>query len=61
MASKGHRVLAFATLAFAESEFPENFEFKNDPENYPNKGEMIRRIFQPQWKNSQRNMNYPHG
>jgi sodium/potassium-transporting ATPase subunit alpha len=35
MASKGHRVLAFAALALPESEFPENFEFKKDPVNYP--------------------------
>jgi sodium/potassium-transporting ATPase subunit alpha len=35
MASKGHRVLAFAALALPESDFPENFEFKKDPVNYP--------------------------
>jgi sodium/potassium-transporting ATPase subunit alpha len=35
MASKGHRVLAFAALALPEDQFPENFEFKKDPINYP--------------------------
>ena len=35
MASRGHRVLAFAALALPESEYPSNFEFKKDPVNYP--------------------------
>ena len=35
MASKGHRVLAFAALALPESEFPGDFEFKKSPANYP--------------------------
>jgi sodium/potassium-transporting ATPase subunit alpha len=35
MASKGHRVLAFSALALPQDEYPENFEFKKDPANYP--------------------------
>ena len=35
MASKGHRVLAFAILEMPESQYPANFEFKKDPKNYP--------------------------
>ena len=35
MASKGHRVLAFAALALPGDQYPENFEFKKDPDNYP--------------------------
>ncbi|KXS21130.1 hypothetical protein M427DRAFT_93562 [Gonapodya prolifera JEL478] len=38
MASKGHRVLAFAKLDLPGDQFPENFEFVKDPPNYPNKG-----------------------
>ncbi|KAJ1558930.1 hypothetical protein HK405_012712, partial [Cladochytrium tenue] len=37
MASKGHRVLAFAALALPGNEFPEDFEFTKDPINYPTK------------------------
>ncbi|KAJ3303844.1 hypothetical protein HDU76_005292 [Blyttiomyces sp. JEL0837] len=37
MASKGHRVLAFAGLALPGDKFPENFEFTKDPVNYPSK------------------------
>ncbi|KAJ3308162.1 hypothetical protein HDV04_001716, partial [Boothiomyces sp. JEL0838] len=35
MASKGHRVLAFACLALPGDQYPEDFEFKKDPANYP--------------------------
>ncbi|RIA83725.1 hypothetical protein C1645_833339 [Glomus cerebriforme] len=35
MASKGHRVLAFAQLLLPSDQFPENFEFKKDEKNYP--------------------------
>ena len=35
MASKGHRVLAFASFALPKDEFPEGFEFKKAPANYP--------------------------
>jgi len=35
MASKGHRVLAFAALALPGDQFPADFEFKKDPPNYP--------------------------
>jgi sodium/potassium-transporting ATPase subunit alpha len=35
MASKGHRVLAFAGLALPKAEFPADFEFKKVPANYP--------------------------
>lgn len=35
MASKGHRVLAFASFALPQEEFPEDFEFKKIPANYP--------------------------
>lgn len=37
MASKGHRVLAFANLYLDGAEYPENYEFSKDPVNYPNK------------------------
>jgi sodium/potassium-transporting ATPase subunit alpha len=36
MASKGHRVLAFAALALPGDQYPEDFEFKKEPINYPN-------------------------
>ncbi|KAJ3318730.1 hypothetical protein HDV06_007055 [Boothiomyces sp. JEL0866] len=35
MASKGHRVLAFACLALPGDQYPADFEFKKDPVNYP--------------------------
>ena len=35
MASKGHRVLAFAGLALPGNAYPENFVFTKDPINYP--------------------------
>ena len=35
MASKGHRVLAFAAFALPGDQFPESFEFKKDPVNFP--------------------------
>ena len=35
MASKGHRVLAFAAFALPESEYPADFQFKKDPFNFP--------------------------
>jgi sodium/potassium-transporting ATPase subunit alpha len=35
MASKGHRVLAFARLELPSSSHPEGFEFTKDPPNYP--------------------------
>jgi sodium/potassium-transporting ATPase subunit alpha len=35
MASKGHRVLAFATDELEGSTFPEDFAFNRDPANYP--------------------------
>ncbi|TPX60133.1 hypothetical protein PhCBS80983_g01998 [Powellomyces hirtus] len=38
MASKGHRVLAFAALALPGDTYPENFVFTKDPQNYPSTG-----------------------
>lgn len=38
MASKGHRVLAFAALALPREQFPENFQFIKNPANYPSTG-----------------------
>ncbi|KAJ3152839.1 hypothetical protein HDU89_001044 [Geranomyces variabilis] len=38
MASKGHRVLAFAALALPREQFPEDFTFTKDPANYPSTG-----------------------
>ena len=35
MASKGHRVLAFAALALPESQYPADYEFVKQPPNYP--------------------------
>ncbi|GBC10190.1 hypothetical protein RclHR1_09410003 [Rhizophagus clarus] len=35
MASKGHRVLAFARLLLPGDKYPENYEFKKDDKNYP--------------------------
>ncbi|KAI9592828.1 hypothetical protein BDF19DRAFT_387969 [Syncephalis fuscata] len=35
MASKGHRVLAFAQLLLPSSEYPADYEFTKDPTNYP--------------------------
>ncbi|EGF82503.1 hypothetical protein BATDEDRAFT_86311 [Batrachochytrium dendrobatidis JAM81] len=35
MASKGHRVLAFAALALPGDQYPANFVFTKDPVNYP--------------------------
>ncbi|KAH6576032.1 hypothetical protein BASA60_004692 [Batrachochytrium salamandrivorans] len=35
MASKGHRVLAFAALALPGDQYPANFQFTKDPVNYP--------------------------
>jgi len=35
LASKGHRVLAFAALALPGDKYPENFEFTKNPINYP--------------------------
>ncbi|KAJ3038936.1 hypothetical protein HDV00_012766 [Rhizophlyctis rosea] len=35
MASKGHRVLAFAALAMPREKYPEDFQFVKDPANYP--------------------------
>ncbi|KAJ3283717.1 hypothetical protein HK104_010251 [Borealophlyctis nickersoniae] len=37
MASKGHRVLAFSALALPRDQFPEDFQFTKDPQNYPSK------------------------
>ncbi|TPX30672.1 hypothetical protein SmJEL517_g05824 [Synchytrium microbalum] len=37
MASKGHRVLAFAALPLPRTEFPANFEFTKEPPTYPSK------------------------
>ena len=37
MASRGHRVLAFAQLLLSGDQYPEDFGFKKDPINYPNK------------------------
>ncbi|KAJ3197341.1 hypothetical protein HDU67_003765, partial [Dinochytrium kinnereticum] len=37
MASKGHRVLAFAALALPGDQYPADYEFKKDPANYPTK------------------------
>ncbi|KAJ3316723.1 hypothetical protein HDU93_004290, partial [Gonapodya sp. JEL0774] len=38
MASKGHRVLAFAKLELSEATFPPTFAFERDPPNYPRQG-----------------------
>ncbi|KAJ3181454.1 hypothetical protein HDU87_001062 [Geranomyces variabilis] len=38
MASKGHRVLAFAALALPGEQFPADFVFTKDPVNYPSTG-----------------------
>lgn len=38
MASKGHRVLAFAALALPDEQYPANFVFTKDPINYPREG-----------------------
>ncbi|KAI8827006.1 uncharacterized protein EV422DRAFT_549544 [Fimicolochytrium jonesii] len=38
MASKGHRVLAFAALALPRDKYPEDFVFTKDPANYPSTG-----------------------
>ncbi|CAI2191862.1 11376_t:CDS:2 [Funneliformis geosporum] len=35
MASKGHRVLAFAQLLLPGDQYPENFEFEREEKNYP--------------------------
>jgi sodium/potassium-transporting ATPase subunit alpha len=35
MASKGHRVLAFAALALPGDKYPVDYEFKKDPVNFP--------------------------
>ncbi|KAG9294975.1 hypothetical protein G9A89_017769 [Geosiphon pyriformis] len=35
MASKGHRVLAFAQLLLPRSQYPENYVFKKEDKNYP--------------------------
>ncbi|PKC04734.1 P-type cation exchange, alpha subunit of ATPase [Rhizophagus irregularis] len=35
MASKGHRVLAFARLLLPSDKYPENYEFKKEDKNYP--------------------------
>ncbi|KAI8048666.1 hypothetical protein BDF22DRAFT_726822 [Syncephalis plumigaleata] len=35
MASKGHRVLAFAQLLLPGNEYPADYEFSKDPTNYP--------------------------
>ncbi|KAJ3257350.1 hypothetical protein HK103_004570 [Boothiomyces macroporosus] len=35
MASKGHRVLAFACYALPGDKYPSDYEFKKDPANYP--------------------------
>ena len=35
MASKGHRVLAFAALMLPSEQFPSSFEFQRDPPNFP--------------------------
>ncbi|KAF9921161.1 hypothetical protein FBU30_008863 [Linnemannia zychae] len=35
MASKGHRVLAFAQLLLPESEYPDNYVFSKEKKNYP--------------------------
>ncbi|KAJ3416269.1 hypothetical protein HDV05_002559 [Chytridiales sp. JEL 0842] len=35
MASKGHRVLAFAALALPGDQYPADYEFKKDPINHP--------------------------
>jgi sodium/potassium-transporting ATPase subunit alpha len=35
LASKGHRVLAFAALTLPGDQYPENFQFTKDPDNYP--------------------------
>ncbi|KAJ3192007.1 hypothetical protein HK101_007183 [Irineochytrium annulatum] len=37
MASKGHRVLAFAALALPEKTYPADFVFEKEPANYPTK------------------------
>ncbi|KAJ3017561.1 hypothetical protein HKX48_003484 [Thoreauomyces humboldtii] len=38
MASKGHRVLAFAALALPREQYPHDFAFTKDPKNYPTEG-----------------------
>ncbi|KAI9099834.1 hypothetical protein DFS34DRAFT_648779 [Phlyctochytrium arcticum] len=38
MASKGHRVLAFAALALPREQYPSDFVFTKDPINYPTTG-----------------------
>jgi sodium/potassium-transporting ATPase subunit alpha len=38
MASKGHRVLAFAYLPLPADIYPDDFAFSKDPANYPNSG-----------------------
>ncbi|KNC97081.1 HAD ATPase, P-type, family IC [Spizellomyces punctatus DAOM BR117] len=38
MASKGHRVLAFAALALPREQYPADFVFNKDPPNYPTTG-----------------------
>ncbi|OMJ25383.1 Sodium/potassium-transporting ATPase subunit alpha-2 [Smittium culicis] len=38
MASKGHRVLAFAELELNGQDFPEGFKFEKNPVNYPTAG-----------------------
>ena len=35
LASKGHRVLAFAAFALPGDQYPENYEFSKDPINHP--------------------------
>ncbi|CAG8574563.1 12189_t:CDS:2 [Ambispora gerdemannii] len=35
MASKGHRVLAFAQLLLPRSQYPENYQFKKEEKNFP--------------------------
>ncbi|KAJ2955278.1 hypothetical protein NQZ79_g8695 [Umbelopsis isabellina] len=38
MASKGHRVLAFAQMLLPESQYPEDFQFSKKDKNYPTDG-----------------------
>jgi sodium/potassium-transporting ATPase subunit alpha len=38
MASKGHRVLAFARLILHQKEYPLDFQFRKDQPNYPQGG-----------------------
>ncbi|OMJ08462.1 Sodium/potassium-transporting ATPase subunit alpha-2 [Smittium culicis] len=38
MASKGHRVLAFAELELNSDKFPDGYKFERDPINYPTHG-----------------------